>query len=25
VLDADGRELGNAYMELTGYAKDLKL
>ncbi|MBC8039256.1 MAG: lipocalin family protein, partial [Opitutaceae bacterium] len=25
VLDADGRELGHAYMELTGYAKDLKL
>jgi predicted secreted hydrolase len=25
ILDADGRELGNAYMELTGYAKDLKL
>ena len=25
VLDAEGREVGNAYMELTGYAKDLKL
>ena len=25
ILDADGRELGNAYMELTGYAKELKL
>jgi len=25
VLDAEGRELGNAYMEFTGYAKDLKL
>ncbi len=25
VLDADGREIGDAYMELTGYAKDLKL
>ncbi|CAM2852852.1 lipocalin-like domain-containing protein [Rariglobus hedericola] len=25
VLDADGREVGSAYMELTGYAKDLKL
>ena len=25
ILDDSGRELGNAYMELTGYAKDLKL
>lgn len=25
VLDADGHDVGNAYMELTGYAKDLKL
>jgi len=25
ILDANGRELGRAYMELTGYAKDLKL
>ncbi len=25
VLSADGREIGSAYLELTGYAKDLKL
>ena len=25
VLDADGREIGSAYLELTGYAKDLKI
>jgi len=25
VLSADGRETGSAYLELTGYAKDLKL
>jgi len=25
VLAADGREIGSAYLELTGYAKDLKL
>jgi predicted secreted hydrolase len=25
VLAADGREIGSAYVELTGYAKDLKL
>jgi predicted secreted hydrolase len=25
VLDASGREIGSAFMELTGYAKDLKI
>ena len=25
VLDAEGREIGSAYLELTGYAKDLKI
>jgi predicted secreted hydrolase len=25
VRDASGREIGSAFMELTGYAKDLKI